>query len=171
MKTGIKNLQDFKEFSHIFKVFESFPFFEKWTEEEVLKEFDLNSDNGHIFGYYQDGKCVGFISMRNHYPNEHPVHYGHESRVVYISDLAVLPKYRRCGIATQLLEYAVKVVTSEGYEYAYLRINENNPMAFNIAKKQGFRKEYDSCEVVSRAHTHHSCRPTEEFRIFMSKKL
>jgi len=167
MKTGIQTLQDFKEFSHIFKVFESFPFFEKWTEQEIRNEYKLNTDTGYIFGYYQDGKCVGFISIRNQHPNEHPVHYGHESKVVYISDLAVLPQYRRQGIATQLFEYAVKVATSKGYEYAYLRINDNNPMAFNIAKKQGFRKEYDSCEVVSRPHTNHCGRPTEEFRIFM----
>lgn len=171
MKNNIRRLENFSEFALVFKVFESFPFFEKWTEEEVRKEFDMNLANGHIFGYYEDDTCVGFISMRNQCPHEHPVHYGHEnSRVVYFSDLAVLPQYRRRGIATQLLEYALENSISENYEFAYLRINDNNPMAFDIAKKQGFCKEYDVCEVVSIPHTNVG-KNTEEFRIFMSKKL
>ena len=171
MKNLIRNLEDFTDYLRIFKVFESFPFFEKWTEEEIREEFDLNVANGHIFGYYENGDCVAFISMRNQQPNEHPVHYGHESKVLYLSDLAVLPKYRHRGIATQLLEHALNVAVSEGYKFAYLRINDNNPMAFGIAKKQGFRKEYDYCEVVTRPHTMALLKHSEEFRIFMSKKL
>lgn len=171
MKACIKNLDDFTEYSRIFKVFESFPFFEKWTEEEIREEFDLNVANGHIFGYYEDGTCVAFISMRNQQPNEHPVHYGHESKVLYLSDLAVLPKYRQRGIATQLFEHALNVAVSEGYKFAYLRINDNNPMAFDIARKQGFRKEHDYCEIVTRPHTRDASKHPEEFRIFMSKEL
>ena len=105
--------------------------------------------------------------MRNQHPNEHPVHYGHESKVVYLSDLAVLPQHRRHGIATKLLEHALTVAVSESYDYVYLRINENNPMAFDIAKKQGFKRDYNSCEEVKSK----SGKKTEEFRIFMYKKL
>lgn len=171
MKPCIKDLKDFTEYSRVFKVFESFPFFEMWTEEEIRAEFDLNLANGHIFGYYEDGICVAFVSMRNQHHNEHPVHYGHESKVLYISDMAVLPNYRQRGIATKLLEHALNVAVSEGYQFAYLRINDNNPMALGIFKKHGFCKEYDYCEVVTRPHTKHASKYPEDFRVFMSKKL
>ena len=171
MDTFIKKLESFDDFSLVFKVFESFPFFEKWTQEEIRKEFDLNLSKGHIFGYYKDNLCVGFISMREQQPNEHPVHYNHGSKVIYFSDIAVLPQYRRQGIATKLFEYAINVAISEEYQYAYLRINDNNPMAFDIAKKHGFVKEYDLYEIVSRPHSVNNKKNTEEFRIFMSRKL
>lgn len=171
MKNCIKKLEDFNEFLLVFKVFENFPFFEKWTVDEIRREFDVNQSNGYIFGYYEDGLCVGFISVRNQSPNEHPVHYGHENKVLYISDLAVLPQHRGQGIATQLLKHALEVAVSENYAYAYLRINHNNPMGLEIAKNAGFRKEHDLCQVVSRPHTNERLGSNEEFRIFMTKKL
>ncbi len=171
MKSGIMNLESFDDFYNVFKVFESFPFFERWTSEEVRLEFDKNLTNGKIFGYYEDNVCVGFISIRNQHPNEHPVHYGHESKVLYISDLAVLPSYRHRGIGTKLFDYAINIAKSEGYEFAYLRVNEKNPMGLGIFKKYGFTKEYDLYEIVSRSHTNHSSKNPEEFRIFMTKKL
>lgn len=171
MVKNIKSIEDFKDFLTVFKVFESFPFFEKWTQEEVRYEYDMNLAHGHIFGYYENDTCVGFISMKAQNPSEHPIHYGHESKVLYLSDLAVLPQYRHRGIASQLLEYAINVAISEGYDYAYLRINEKNPMGYDIAKRQGFSKEFDLYEIVSRPHTNNSMKNADEFRIFMSKKL
>ena len=171
MSFSIKSIENFKDYSTVFKVFENFPFYEKWTEEEIKKEFDLNLANGHIFGYYENDNCLGFISMREQIPNEHPVHYKDTSKVVYLSDLAVLPKYRRQGIANHLLDYALSTAISEGYEYAYLRINSKTPMASDIAKKHGFHKEYDSYEIVSRPVVNDKLRQKENFRIFMTKKL
>ena len=171
MKSGINKIENFKEYLNVFNVFGNFPFFEKWTQEEVRLEFDNNLATGHIFGYYEDDICVGFISMREQHPHEHPIHYGHESKVLYISDLAVLPNYRNRGIGTKLFEYALTIAKSEGYDFAYLRVNEKNPMGLEIFKKYGFKKEYDICEIVSRPHTRISIKNPEEFRIFMSKKL
>ena len=168
MKTGITKLENFNDFSTVFKVFEGFPFFENWSQEDIRQEYNTNSTNGQIFGYYENDSCVGFISMRPQRPNEHPVHYGHESRVMYISDLAVLPNYRNRGIATKLLEYAIQFAISENYQYIYTRLNDNNSMAYDIIKKKGFHKDYDFCEIVK--HSHHG-RNSEEFRIFMYKKL
>lgn len=171
MKTNIQKLENFADFSNVFRVFESFPFFEKWTQDEIRNEFDCNLKDGYIFGYYTDGQCVGFISMREQHPGEHPVHYGHDSKVLYLSDLAVLPQFRHRGIGTSLFKYALELAISKNFEYAYLRMNDNNSMAYNIAKKQGFSREYEYCEVVSHTSSCDRRRPTEEFRIFMSKKL
>ena len=171
MNSNIKNIENFEDYLKIFKVFEGFPFYEKWTEEEIKEEFDLNLTKGHIFGYYEDDNCLGFISMRNQIPNEHPVHYKDVAKVVYFSDLAVLHQYRRRGIANQLFDYALYIAKSEGYEYAYLRINDNTPMAYDIAKRHGFHKEYDSYEIVSRPVMNNKLRQKENFRIFMTKKL
>ena len=89
---------------------------------------------------------------------------------MYVSDLAVLPEYRKRGIGTQLLKYALEVATSEGYEFAYMRINDNNPMGYNLSKACGFEKDYRHCQVVSHVHTR-MLKDSEEFRIFMSKRL
>lgn len=170
--TSIKPLENFDDFSKVFKVFESFPFFEKWTTEEIRQEFEVNQNNGHIFGYYEDGSCVGFVSMREQLPVNIPMHFGHKvTKVLYIADIAVLPKYRHHGIATTLLEYALNTAKSENFSYAYFRINENNPMAMGIVKKQGFRKEYDLFEIDTHPHIDNKLRTNEEFRVFMTKKL
>ena len=168
---NIRCIEDFNDYLEVFKIFEGFPFFEKWTEEEIRKEFDLNLTKGHIFGYYENDTCIGFISMREQIPNEHPVHYKDVFKVVYLSDLAVKPQYRRRGIASRLLDYAFEVAKSEGYEYAYLRINSKTPMAYDLAKKYGFRQEYDSYEIVTREETSHKLRNKENVRVFMTKKL
>lgn len=68
------------------------------------------------------------------------------------------------------LENFNEFALSEKYEFAYLRINNNNPMAFDIAKKQGFCKEYDAYEVVPIPHTYEG-KNTEEFRIFICQYL
>ena len=171
MKTNIQKLENFSDYLNVFKVFESFPFFEKWTLDEIRNEFESNVREGQIYGYYIDGKCVGFISMRNVHENEHPLHYAHASKVLYLSDLAVLPKFRHKGIGTALLQHALNIAVSQGYKYAYLRMNENNSMADNIAKHLGFSREFDSYEIVSHSSSREKKRNTEEFRIFMSKKL
>lgn len=165
---NIKEIENFEDFSSVFKVFEKFPFFEKWTLNQIRSEFDISTKNGKVLGYYQNNICIGFISMRQHQPNEHPIHFGHEAKVIYISDIAVLPNYRRQGIASLLLHYALQIAISKNYEIAYLRINDDNPMGDNIAKRQGFRRDYEFCEIVEQPNT--SCFESD-FRIFMSKKL
>lgn len=171
MTNNIRALEDFNDFQKVFSVFESFPFFEKWTTEEVRQEYDLNMKDGKIFGYYEGDKCIGFISVRSQQPNEHPVHFDHQSKVLYISDIAVLPGSRRQGIGSQLMKYALDYASKEKYTFAYLRINENNPMAYGIAENFGFRKEYDLYEIVAMPHSKKHDRHNEEFRIFMSRKI
>ncbi|RUR80945.1 GNAT family N-acetyltransferase [Chlorogloeopsis fritschii PCC 6912] len=57
----------------------------------------------------------------------------------YLSNLAVHPKYRRQGAASQLLAASEKIVREWGFEELYLHVLENNYQARQLYFKQGYR--------------------------------
>jgi len=57
----------------------------------------------------------------------------------YLSNLAVSPKYRRQGVAEQLLISCEEVALKWGFNDLYLHVLENNSPAKNLYKKAGYR--------------------------------
>ena len=169
--SNIKKLDKFEDFKKVFNtVFSEFPFFESWTEEEIRETYNLNQREGIIFGYYNGEDCLGFISMRNHHQYEHPIDFkGKKS--IYISHIAVLPKYRHNGIASALVPYALDFATNLGYEYAYLRLNDDFPMGLGIAKRNEFVRDFKVCQEVTHSRTHRRSRKPDDLRVFMFKEL
>ncbi len=167
---NIRPSVSFEDFAKIFKVFESFPFFESWTDKEILEEYNSFQNGGIIFGYFTDeGKCVGILTMKPYEPGKHPVEYPSDAKVMYLSDVATLFEYRNMGIATSLFEYAIRHFQVLGYDYIYLRTNEKNSMSYDIAKKCGFVRLYDIIQEVERKRANGTI--TKDARIFMEKKL
>jgi len=66
-----------------------------------------------------------------------------DRRCLYIIILSVLDEYRRFGIATQLLEEAIKRASEdiEGLHSVYLHTPVDNEMAINFYKKNGFENK------------------------------
>lgn len=166
----IRNNVNLEDFAKVFKVFESFPFFESWSAEEVKEEYESFQNGGIIFGYYTgDGECAGILTMRPYEPKKHPVKYPSDAKVMYLSDVATRFEYRRQGIGTHLFKHAIRHLEVLGYDYIYLRTNEENSMSYNIAKRCGFKRLYDIIEEVERKRTDGTV--TKDARIFMEKKL
>ena len=57
----------------------------------------------------------------------------------YLSNLAVNPKYRRRGVASNLLLSCERVALAWGFQDIYLHVLENNHQARQLYLKQGYR--------------------------------
>ena len=169
-KGTIRNSVTLEDFAKVFKVFESFPFFESWSEEEIKEEYEFFKNDGIIFGYFtDDGECASILTMNPYQPGKHPVKYPTDTKVMYLSDVATRFEYRRRGIGTHLFEHAIRHLEVLGYDYIYLRTNEKNSMSYDIAKRCGFIQLFDIIEEVERKRTDGTV--TKDARIFMEKKL
>lgn len=166
----IRNDVGLEDFAKVFKVFESFPFFEKWSAKEIEEEYESFKNGGVIFGYFaEDGACAGILTMKPYEVGKHPIVYPSSVKVMYLSDVATQFEYRRQGIGTHLFEHAIRHMGVLGYDYIYLRTNEENSMSYDIAKRCGFKQLYDIIQEVERERTNGTVE--KDTRIFMEKKL
>lgn len=65
---------------------------------------------------------------------------GHDGRRGYIYHTAVLPEFRRRGIATELLARSVDALKKQGIAKAALVVFSDNEAGNNFWEKQGFTK-------------------------------
>ena len=168
----IRSNVSYVDFAKVFNVFSYAPFFEEWTAEMVLEVYNsFKVKDGFIFGYYLDDECVGILTLRPFIPDEHPVKFPSDSKVMYLSDIATLPKCRCMGIGTQLMLHGLRHSKVLGYDYIYLRTNEKSiSMSYHIAEKCGFAQIWDLCQEVEFPRTNPNI-PSKDLRIFMSREL
>lgn len=160
----------FEEFEKVFKVFETFPFFESWTREEIEQEYKSFLNDGIVFGAYNsEEECVAILTMNVYKIGKHPVKYPSNARVMYLSDVATRFEYRNLGIGTLLFEHAIRHMKVLGYDYIYLRTNRENSMSYGIAKRCGFEEIPNIIEEVERSRVDGTV--AKDARIFMEKKL
>lgn len=171
MKREIREAIPYEDFAMLYKVFEEPPYNEKWTVEEVQAEYDYLSKEGHVCGYYVDDGCVGVVTFRPIIPNEHPVHYESNSKVVYLSDLIVLSNQRGQGIGSSLMRYALEVSKDEGFDIAYMRtLQKGLSMSYGLAVRIGFVPMVDVFQNVSQERVT-SEREKIDKRIFLDVNL
>ncbi len=107
----------------------------EWYFEEHLQKW------GKAFYVAEDTRArrvVGYVMTRVEYGVGFVVK-GFIRRGHIIS-LAVLPEYRRRGIATRLMEAALRSLRDEyGAREVYLEVRVSNTPAINLYKKLGFR--------------------------------
>lgn len=168
----IRSNVSYEDFAKVFNVFTYAPFFEDWSPEMVSEVYNsFNVKDGCIFGYYLDDECVGILTLRPFIPGEHPVTYDRNSKTMYLSDVATLPRCRGMGIGTQLLLHGLRHTKVLGYQTIYLRTNEKSiSMSYRIAEKCGFHQIWDLCQEVEFPRTRPDI-PTKDLRIFMEKEL
>ena len=95
-----------------------------WTVNNLVAEFHNNYS--HLFGEVVDGKVVGYACIRIMYE---------ESQ---ICNVAVLPEYRRQGIATNLLQVVAEFSALQKCERCELEVNVANLPAIELYKKCGY---------------------------------
>lgn len=81
------------------------------------------------FVAYDDDKLIGTILC------------GHDSRRGYIYHTVVLPEYRRQGIATNLVDMAVKALQEEGITRVCLNVMETNEQGKKFWIDRGWEKK------------------------------
>ncbi|MBQ2914710.1 MAG: ribosomal protein S18-alanine N-acetyltransferase [Clostridia bacterium] len=95
-----------------------------WTVNNLRGEF--MNEYSYLIGYYQDDKLVGYTCVRAMYEE------------AQVCNVAVLPEYRRQGIAKQLIEEMLRLSAEKGCQVCELEVNTENTPAVELYKKCGF---------------------------------
>ncbi len=110
------------------------------TYEEAVRlpdysfEADLRSqaNNFGYYGYFRDGKLVGYISLQLPY-------FQKQAHIGEIYNLFVHPDFRNGGIAHQLLQTVIEVAkNSPQTEVIFLSVMSENLVAIQLYKQAGF---------------------------------
>jgi ribosomal protein S18 acetylase RimI-like enzyme len=86
-------------------------------------------------GAWANGQLVGMLEVGLRRTNAAA---WSSQRQPYIANLAVLPHWRRCGVATRLLQVAETVVQLWGYSRIYLHVLESNIVARHLYAAVGY---------------------------------
>ncbi len=97
-----------------------------WSIANLRGEFE--NDFSHFFAERRDGKIVGYVCVRVMYEE------------AQVCNIAVLPQYRRQGIATGLIETMLPFAKEKGCERCELEVNTENVPAIELYLKCGFEK-------------------------------
>lgn len=154
MKGIIKELENLDDFKSVYKVFSGEPYNEKYTDEELEDIFEEYKENGYLYGVYAEEKCAGLVALEEGVKEDHPVKFYKEEKVMYLADIAVLDKYRRTGLGTQLMIYAQMQSKVLGFQRLYMRTLEpERSMSYGIATKIGFKQIPNAYQSVERERT------------------
>lgn len=132
IKIRLTKSSDYKEISHILR--ES-GLVENWFTKKLFEKL-LKRNKGFYFVAEDNGKVVGtaFASHDGGY-------FGH------LYKLAVLPEYRRKGIAKKLIKARVKALNKIGIDFIFSHVWKYNKASIATLKSAGFKlanKEYDT---------------------------
>ena len=101
---------------------EIFP--DPWSEKDITSL--ISTEGGMCYSALSDGRLIGYLIGRQIPPEGE------------IYRLAVLPEYRRRGIAYRLLDYVIKTERGRGLESLFLEVREQNTPARNLYRSYGF---------------------------------
>lgn len=113
--------EDVKGISYI----ENACFAHPWTEENLTEE--LNNPTARFFVAVKDGTAVGYIGANN------------IADEVYITNVAVLPVYRKQGIGELLLQVLLNDSEKDNADFVTLEVRESNEPAIALYEKYGFQ--------------------------------
>lgn len=139
-----------KDFEQIYEI-EQACFVEPYTREQLMYEFSENPLNKILVAYDED-KIVGFVD------------YMITFNSATISQIAVLPNYRKKGLGSKLLEEMEKSFPKEiddVVETITLEVRESNINAISFYKKNGYEN------VVIKKHYYKN----GENAVYMIKRL
>lgn len=97
-----------------------------WTAEDLAEETE--NPTARFYVAKADGKAIAYIGANN------------IAGEVYITNIAVLPLYRKRGIGELLLRYLLSVSKKERAEFVTLEVRESNYAAIHLYEKLGFSK-------------------------------
>ncbi|MCR5484915.1 MAG: ribosomal protein S18-alanine N-acetyltransferase [Clostridiales bacterium] len=115
------------DMSHISEIaeIEKICFSDPWSYETLAAE--TKNDNAHFLTAFDGKKVLGYIGV------------GEVCGECYISNVAVLPEYRRKGIGRALISAAEDGAEKRGCDFITLEVRESNMSAISLYLKAGFR--------------------------------
>lgn len=101
-------------------------FSKPWTQEGFFAE--LRNDTAKFYVALYEEKAVGYMGIYIICDEG------------YVANIAVMPEYRRQGIAGRLIENAVQVCKNGGASFLSLEVRVSNNAAVALYEKYGFKK-------------------------------
>lgn len=101
-------------------------FSKPWSEDGIREE--LTNENARFFVFKNNGEIAGYMGM-------HIV-----LDECYITNVAVLPSYRRQGIGEKLISYGESIAEKEGCAFITLEVRVSNSVAIALYEKSGFER-------------------------------
>ncbi len=98
-----------------------------WSINSLRGEFENNFS--HFFAEVCDGEIVGYICIRT------------VCEEAQVCNIAVMPEFRRRGIATSLLQKGLELSREKACTRCELEVNTENIAAVELYKKCGFEIE------------------------------
>lgn len=104
-----------------------------WSKQSIANE--LENPNARFFVACKDNYVLGYIGMHLILDE------------CYITNIAVSKKYRKTGVGSSLLNYAISYAKANSASFITLEVRESNVIAIEFYKKfgfkpQGFRKNF-----------------------------
>ncbi len=96
---------------------------EVWTAEGIKQTMSLN---GHYFGAFINGKLIGHGGMTI------------AADEGYITNIAVLPEFRRRGVATEIVKALLDFAKTADLQFLSLEVRASNIAAISLYDKFGF---------------------------------
>ncbi len=159
--------QDFQDFKQVFQVFEAEPFYEAWSEEDYIEEYNDFMNNGEVFGIYMQDIICGLITIKAKYLKWDQLDIDVE-KSVYLSDIAVRKNVRNHGLATKLMQY---IIQKYGKDFdIYMRTNLENSMSEGIAVKNDFAIIKGKVQTVSFKRTRDDIPELDERKYLIRKR-
>lgn len=121
----VVRMADYDDIGQVYNI-EAQSFFHNWTMEQLLGS--MNSTFDIIVLCIFDGQTAGYIIY---------------SMVCEDADLlriAVLPEYRRCGIAQRLISYMMYDCKAHHIQNIFLEVRKSNEAARNLYACMGFEQ-------------------------------
>ena len=97
-----------------------------WSEDGLKSE--LNNKFARFFVAFLDGKIAGYIGSHNVLGE------------VYVTNVAVFPRFRRNGVGRALVELLVDEMKKEDADFVTLEVRKSNLNAISLYEKCGFEK-------------------------------
>lgn len=118
----LKNEADLDDLVRI----EGLTFTRPWTRDMYVAELEHSDVARFYIARDAVGEAVGFCSCWQIIDE------------VHINNLAVLPEYRRAGVATALIEHALSEGAARGAHRATLEVRRSNDAALKLYERCGF---------------------------------
>ncbi len=101
-------------------------FSEPWSEQSLFETIENN--NNYFFVAEKDNIVLGYIGIYNICGEGN------------ITDFAVFPQYRRKGIGSAIIKFAIDKCKSINMDFLTLEVRESNSNAISLYEKMGFIK-------------------------------
>jgi aminoglycoside 3-N-acetyltransferase I len=124
------------------EVFDDMAAYQSKVASEAYLQSRLDDENFIALAALVDGRAVGALAA---YVLKK---FEQERSEIYIYDLGVLEKYRRCGIATALINYLREIAREIGAYVIFVQADQGDEPAIKLYESLGKREDVHHFDIL-----------------------